>query len=273
MNDAVHALLRHQPRLMPGEVWLAGAGPGDPGHLTLFALAGLDQAECVVHDALVDPRVLALARPGAAMLPVGKRGGQPSWRQDEITARLIALAQAGKRVLRLKGGDPCVFGRGGEEALALAGHGIRFRFVPGITAGLGGLLAAGMPATLRGTNQAIVLATGHDADGDTQLDWPALVRLGQPMVFYMGFRQMPRIARSLLDAGLDGQTPAAAIAAATLPTQHVVSAPLAALTGAVAAAGLAAPALLVVGGIVGLRARFEALLAGCVADLRWPSEP
>src|SRR6266481_5733575 len=127
------------PRFEPGSVWLAGAGPGDPGLLTLLALHALAQADAVVYDALVDPRILALARPGAALENAGKRGGRPSPKQPDISARLIELARAGKRVLRLKGGDPCVFGRGGEEALALAEAGIPFRIVPGITAGIGGL--------------------------------------------------------------------------------------------------------------------------------------
>src|SRR5216683_8246196 len=162
--DALVARRGDVPVLAPGHVWLAGAGPGDPGLLTLDALAGLSQAEVVVHDALVDKRVLALAGPQARLEFAGKRGGKPSATQADISKRLIELAKAGERVLRLKGGDPCVFGRGGEEALALAAAGVPFRVIPGVTAGLSGLASACIPATMRGVNQAIILATGHDPD-------------------------------------------------------------------------------------------------------------
>ena len=138
MRDAIDTALAKLPVFEPGHVWLAGAGPGDPALLTLQALAGLAQADVVVHDALVDPRVLALANPGAALEFAGKRGGKPSASQASISDRLIALARSGNRVLRLKGGDPCVFGRGGEEALALAKAGIPFRIIPGVTSGLAG---------------------------------------------------------------------------------------------------------------------------------------
>ena len=143
-----------------------GAGPGDPGLLTLDALAGLAQADVVVHDALVDRRVLALAGAQARLEFAGKRGGRPSTHQDDISNRLVELARAGHRVLRLKGGDPCVFGRGGEEALALAAAGVPYRIIPGVTAGLAGLTAAGIPATFRGINRAVILAAGYGADDD-----------------------------------------------------------------------------------------------------------
>src|SRR6476646_4416676 len=145
--SAAAALRPDAPVLAPGHVWLAGAGPGDPGLLTLDALAGLSQADVVVHDALVDRRVLALAGTQARLEFAGKRGGRPSTHQDDISNRLVELARAGHRFLRLKGGDPCVFGRGGEEALALAAAGVPFRIVPGITAGIGGLAYAGIPGT------------------------------------------------------------------------------------------------------------------------------
>ena len=161
MTDRSPAPWRDCRVLEPGHVWLAGAGPGDPGLLTLHALAGLAQADVVVHDALVDARVLALAHPGATFEFAGKRGGKPSPSQANITDRLIALARAGHRVLRLKGGDPCVFGRGGEEALALAAAGIPFRIIPGITSGLAALTVASIPATLRGREPGLILVTGH----------------------------------------------------------------------------------------------------------------
>src|SRR5437016_2824771 len=148
-QDALHALRGAFPTLAPGHVWLAGAGPGDPGLLTLDAMAGLAQADVVVHDALVDKRVLALANPQARLEFAGKRGGKPSPLQADISQRLIELAREGRRVLRLKGGDPFVFGRGGEEALALANAGIAFRIIPGVTSGLAALVAASIPATMR----------------------------------------------------------------------------------------------------------------------------
>src|SRR5262249_17595359 len=158
----------------PGHVWLAGAGPGDPGLLTLDALAGLAQADTIVHDALVDQRVLALAGPQARLEFAGKRGGKPSPLQADITDRLIALARTGQRIGPLKGGDPFVCGRGGEEAMTLARAGIPFRIIPGVTAGLAALAAANIPATLRGINRAIVFAAGHGADED--FDWAPLAK-------------------------------------------------------------------------------------------------
>src|SRR5881275_1068267 len=153
------------PDFLPGSVWLVGAGPGDPGLLSVLALHALDHADIVVYDALVDRRILALARPGAALDYAGKRGGRPSPSQPDISAKLIELARAGQRVLRLKGGDPCVFGRGGEEALALADAGIPFRIVPGITAGIGGLAYAGIPVTHRDIASAVTFVTGHGRNG------------------------------------------------------------------------------------------------------------
>src|SRR5690242_13286502 len=168
------------PLLAPGHVWLTGAGPGDPGLLTLDALAGMAQADVIVHDALVDARVLRLAGAQARLVFAGKRGGKPSADQADITNHLIAFARAGERVLRLKGGDPFMFGRGGEEARALAAAGIPFRVIPGVTAGLAALAAASIPATLRGINRALILAVGHGAEED--FDWAPLVRTGQPVV-------------------------------------------------------------------------------------------
>src|ERR1700721_1769808 len=185
--DALAAQRGGVPVFEPGHVWLAGAGPGDPGLLTLYALAGLAHADVIVHDALVDKRVLALARPQARLEFAGKRGGRPSAVQADISKRLIELANEGRRVLRLKGGDPCVFGRGGEEAMALATAGIRFRIVPGITAAIGGLAYAGIPLTHRGINSAVTLITGHNSDGavpgevNSAPDWPAIAT-GSPVI-------------------------------------------------------------------------------------------
>jgi uroporphyrin-III C-methyltransferase len=265
---ALRAVLCDLPRLQPGSVWLAGAGPGDPGLLTLAVLAALTQADAVVHDALVDPRILALARADAALVFAGKRGGRPSAVQDDITDRLIALARAGRRVLRLKGGDPCVFGRGGEEALALARAGVPFRLLPGITAGLAGLAAAAIPATLRGVNQAIVLATGHDPEGGA-LDWAALARLGQPIVLYMARRSAGAIAREMLAGGVDPDLPAAVIAAATTPRQRVAITTLRDLPAATATVPAAEPAIIVIGRIVAAREELAALLPVARERLAW----
>ena len=174
MTDRLRKAMVGFPRFEPGHVWLAGAGPGDPGLLTLHALAGLAEADVVVHDALVDDRVLALANPGATLEFAGKRAGGRRTPQLRINERLIRLARDGNRVVRLKGGDPLVFGRGGEEALALAAAGIPFRIVPGVTSGLAALTVASIPATLRGVNQALILVTGHCGDEEDTIDWAAL---------------------------------------------------------------------------------------------------
>jgi uroporphyrin-III C-methyltransferase len=251
--QALAVLRGAYPVFAPGEVWLVGAGPGDPGLLTLDALAGLVQADVIVHDALVDARVLALAREGARLHFAGKRGGTPSIAQEDISELLVDLARRGQRVLRLKGGDPFVFGRGGEEILALAAAGVPFRIVPGVTAGLAALASAWIPATLRGVNQAIILATGHDPDDGASLDWSALARTRQPIVLYMGLRNLEAVAAALMRAGLSGGMPAAVIASATLPQQRVLVSSLERIAAESQAADLAAPALVVIGDIVSTR--------------------
>lgn len=249
------ALLRgHYPLFAPGEVWLVGAGPGDPGLLTLDALAGLLQADVIVHDALVDPRVLALARSGAQLQFAGKRAGEPSIAQEHLSTQLVEFARSGLRVLRLKGGDPFVFGRGGEELLALAAGGVPFRIVPGVTAGLSGLASALMPATMRGVNQAIILATGHGADG-RGIDWSALARTRQPLVLYMGLKNIETIAAALMRGGLPAATPAAVIASATLTQQQVLVTSLECVAADARNANLPPPALIVIGEIVRTRQR------------------
>ena len=252
------------PVMLPGHVWLAGAGPGDRVHLTLHALCGLIQADVIVYDALVDPGVLDLAPAEAVREFAGKRGGRPSIHQTDITARLIALARENLRVLRLKGGDPYVFGRGAEEALGLAQAGIPFRVIPGLTSGLAGLAAANIPATVRGVNQAIVLATGHNAEGESDpiasLDWTALARLGQPIVLYMAVRTLGEISRRLIAGGMDEATPAAAISQAASVHQQVLTATLGTLAGRLRAEPLPTPALIVIGAIVTLREELDGLL-------------
>ena len=264
--DARRPSLPDLPAFEPGWVWLAGAGPGEAGLLTLLTFHALKAADAVVYDALVDREVLALARPGAELLFAGKRGGRPSPSQGDISGRLVALAGAGRRVLRLKGGDPFVFGRGGEEALALAAAGVPFRVVPGITAGIGGLAYAGIPATHRGAGHAIAFVTAHMAGGGLpqEGDWRALAAMaagGMTLAIYMPLRHLDAIAARLMAAGLSGATPAAAISRAATRQQRVVEARLDRVARQVAAAELAAPAILAVGRIVELRARLDWLPA------------
>ncbi|HZT89148.1 MAG TPA: uroporphyrinogen-III C-methyltransferase [Stellaceae bacterium] len=244
------------PEFAPGSVWLVGAGPGDPGLLSLLALHALSHADAVVYDALVDPRILRLAREGAALDFAGKRGGRPSPRQPDICAKLIRLALSGQRVLRLKGGDPFVFGRGGEEALALAQAGVPFRVVPGITAGVGGLAYAGIPLTHRETNSAVTFITGHDSSGSVpdEVDWRDLARASRVLVFYMGLKHLPRIAERLIAAGRSADEPAAVVSKATTPAQRVLVSRLGEISAAAAAARIEPPALVVVGEVVRLRA-------------------
>jgi uroporphyrin-III C-methyltransferase len=260
------ALIADLPRLEPGHVWLVGAGPGDPGYLTLHAVSALAQADVIVHDALVDGRVAALAGPGTRLEAAGKRGHQPSMAQGAISARLVALAAEGLRVVRLKGGDPFMFGRAGEEMLALAEAGVPFRIVSGVTAGLAGPAAALIPPTLRGVNQAVIFATGHGAGDGPRIDWAALAATGQPLVIYMAMHQLSAIAGDLVAGGLPAETPAAVIASATLPDERVLVARLDRIAAEAAAAAIAAPAMVVIGGIVAMRDRLRSLLPA-------PAEP
>jgi len=204
--------------------------------------------------------VLALAHPGATLEFAGKRGGKPSPRQGNITHRLIALARANLRVLRLKGGDPCVFGRGGEEALALAAAGVPFRIIPGVTSGLAALTVASIPATLRGVSQALILVTGHCGDEDA-VDWAALAQTGQPIVLYMGLRNLDGIAVSLMDAGLDPHEPVAVIASATLPEERVLVSELHRVAAETRELDFQAPAIIAIGAIVKVRAKLLDLAA------------
>jgi uroporphyrin-III C-methyltransferase len=227
--------------------------------LSLLALHGLRQADAVVHDALVDPRIVGLARPGAEVIHAGKRGGRPSPKQPDISMRLIRLARRGLRVLRLKGGDPFVFGRGGEEALALVASGIPFRVVPGITAGIGGLAYAGIPVTHRDTNHAVTLLTGHGVTGDVPdgLDWPALARGAPVLVVYMALKHIARIARRLIDAGRPESDVVAIVAAASTPRQVVIETTLARAALDAESAEVEPPAIVVIGEVVRLRAGLD----------------
>ncbi|MQT13421.1 uroporphyrinogen-III C-methyltransferase [Segnochrobactrum spirostomi] len=254
-DAALAALIASVPDFVPGSVWLAGAGPGDPRFLTAEAIAGLVRADVVVHDALVSDGVLALAGPQAVLEFAGKRGGKPSAAQDDISARLVVLAREGKRVLRLKGGDPFVFGRGGEEAVVLAREAIPYRVLPGLTAGLVALSSASIPATMRGTNQALVLANGHGGAGPDGLDWAALAATGQPIVLYMAMATLREIAGALQAGGLAPTTPAAVIASAGTPQERAVFSTLANVSRDTTLAGILPPAIVVIGHIVSLRGR------------------
>ncbi|MEO0962856.1 MAG: uroporphyrinogen-III C-methyltransferase [Pseudomonadota bacterium] len=238
-----------------GWVWLAGAGPGDPGLLTLHTVHGLAEADAVVYDALVDNRILALAKPTAELVFAGKRGGKPSPKQRDISDRLIELAREGKRVLRLKGGDPFVFGRGGEEALALVGAKIPFRVIPGVSAGTGGLAYAGIPVTHRETNQAVTFVTGHSAAGDVPdgMDWHAIGKGSPVIVLYMAMKHLGVIAERFLEAGRAPTDPVAVVSNASTPDQRVLETTLAHAAGDVAAASMEAPAIICIGEVVRLR--------------------
>lgn len=243
------------PELSPGWVWLVGAGPGDPGLMTLHGLNALSQADVVVYDALVDDRVLDWMRPGAVAEYAGKRGGKPSPKQRDISLRLIEHARAGKRVLRLKGGDPFVFGRGGEEAHALVAAEISIRVVPGVTAGIGGLAYAGIPVTHRDVNQAVTFLTGHDQTGDAPgaVDWEALARSSPVIVCYMAMKTLPKIAAKLLENGRAASEPAAVVAKASLPSMQVLETTLGSVVDDVQAAGIAPPAIICFGDVVRMR--------------------
>jgi uroporphyrin-III C-methyltransferase len=259
LAGAIARLAPGLPEFAAGEVWLAGAGPGGLGCLTLEVVAALGAADAVVYDALVAPEALRAAREGAELHFVGKRRGLPSTPQTAINALLVRLAGEGRRVLRLKGGDPNIFGRGGEEALALARAGVAFRILPGVSSAFGALASARIPATRRGVSKALILATGHGVGTEDDVDWGALARTGQPIVIYMGLAVIGEIAAALIEGGLAAGTPAAVIAAATTPAERVLVADLGSIAGRVAAEGIGAPALIVVGEIVALRAEFLAL--------------
>ena len=255
------------PAFESGWVWLVGAGPGDPGLLSLHALNGLGQADVVVYDALVDPRVLRLARRGVELVHAGKRGGKPSPRQPDISDRIVRLALAGKRVLRLKGGDPFVFGRGGEEALALVAAGVPFRVVPGVTAGIGGLAYAGIPVTHRDTNSVVTFVTGHSVEGQS-IDWPALAQGSPVLIFYMALRHLKAIRDRLIACGRDPAEPVAIVSKAATPDQRVVETTLGRAAEDAAAADIQPPAVIAVGPVVRLRPALDWLgaLDGRVLD-------
>jgi uroporphyrin-III C-methyltransferase/precorrin-2 dehydrogenase/sirohydrochlorin ferrochelatase len=235
-----------------GEVVLVGAGPGDPGLLTLRALRALQNADVVLYDRLVSPEVLDLARRDAERIYVGKSAGQAHVSQDEINALLVKLAKAGQRVCRLKGGDPFIFGRGGEELEALAQAGIRFEVVPGVTAAAGCAAYAGIPLTHRDYAQALTFVTGHCKGETDTIDWSALARPGQTTVFYMGLSHLGSILARLQEHGVPATRAAAVVEGGTRATQRVIAGTLADLAGKVRDAAVESPALLIVGEVTRL---------------------
>jgi uroporphyrin-III C-methyltransferase len=256
-------------RAASGTVHLVGAGPGDPELLTLRAARLLAQADVVVYDHLVGAGVLELIGPQAERLYVGKERAHHSLPQEQINALLVRLAREGRRVVRLKGGDPFVFGRGGEELQVLAAEGVPFEVVPGITAACGVAGYAGIPLTHRDFAQSCTFVTGHLKDGSCNLDWAALARPRQTVVIYMGLSGLAEICAQLVAHGLPGDWPAAVVSHGSLPEQRVVCATLATLAAAVAHEGLGSPCLTIVGEVVRLRgelAWFERRGEGVVSE-------
>ena len=241
----------------PGIVYLVGAGPGDPGLITARALELIVAADVIVHDRLVPADALAAARPNAELLYVGKEPGAASVPQEEIEELLIDRARQGNLVVRLKGGDPFVFGRGGEEAEALAEAEIPFEVVPGVTAGVAAPAYAGIPVTHRDEASAVAFVTGHEdpEKEDSALDYEALARFPGTLVFYMGVKALPRIAERLIEAGRDGSKPAAVVERGTLPGQRTVTSTLSGIADAAAEAGIRPPSVTIVGPVAAHRER------------------
>ncbi|MEI6663809.1 MAG: uroporphyrinogen-III C-methyltransferase [Actinomycetes bacterium] len=239
----------------PGTVYLVGAGPGDPGLMTVRAMELLASADVIVHDRLIPPGILNLARSDAQIINVGKEGGGPSTPQERIEEVLVEHGGAGRSVLRLKGGDPFVFGRGGEEALTLRAAGIHFEVIPGVTAGVAAPATAGIPVTQRGMASAVALVTGHEdpSKGETSLDYPALAQFPGTLVLYMGVRRLGAIADSLIAAGRPADQPAALIERGTLPDQRTVVTTLEELAATAEREGIKAPAITLVGDVAALQ--------------------
>lgn len=235
-----------------GTVYLVGAGPGDPELLTLRALHLLQQAEVLVYDNLVSEAVLGLANPAAERVYAGKERGNHSLPQDQINQLLVRLAKAGKLVVRLKGGDPFIFGRGGEEVETLRAHGIALEVVPGITAAAGVSAFAGIPLTHRDHASACVFAAGYLKEGTVDLDWPALARPDQTVVIYMGLHGLEHLCAKLREHGLPDDWPAAMVQKGTTRAQRTITATLATLPEKAHAARLRPPTLIIIGEVVGL---------------------
>ncbi|MDT0500152.1 MULTISPECIES: uroporphyrinogen-III C-methyltransferase [unclassified Halomonas] len=252
-----------------GRVSLVGAGPGDPELLTIKALRRLEAAEVILHDRLVSAEVLAMANPLARRLYVGKARSDHSLPQAGINQALVDWAHQGKRVVRLKGGDPFIFGRGGEELESLAAAGIDFEVIPGITAASGCAAYAGIPLTHRDHAQSVRFITGHLKNGSAELDWPALASPGQTLVFYMGLHSLPKICHQLVAHGLPEETPVALIEQGSTARQRVHRGSLAGLPEALAAGGLQPPTLIIVGGVVALHDRLSWFVPSMAVTPGW----
>jgi uroporphyrin-III C-methyltransferase/precorrin-2 dehydrogenase/sirohydrochlorin ferrochelatase len=246
-------MLKDEDNIQRGEVYLVGAGPGDPDLLTFRALRLMQKADVVVYDNLVSKPILEMARRDAERIYVGKKRNDHTLPQEEINELLVRLAKEGKRVLRLKGGDPFIFGRGGEEIETLAGHGILFQVVPGITAASGVASYAGIPLTHRDHAQSCIFVTGHLKDGTMNLDWEQLARPKQTVVVYMGLHGLDTLCAELVKHGMPGKTPIAIVQQGTTQNQRVVIGTLATLPQKPEVAELHAPTLIIVGGVVTLR--------------------
>ena len=240
-----------------GTVYLVGSGPGELELLTLRAARLIGEADAIVYDHLIAEGVLDLARPDAEKIYVGKKSSNHSLPQNELNHLLVHLARAGRKVVRLKGGDPFIFGRGGEEIETLVDSGIPFEVVPGVTAAAGCAAYAGIPLTHRDHAQAVAFATGHLKDGTINLDWPSLARPRLTVVFYMGVGGLAEICRQMIAHGLPGEHPAAVVQNGTTRRQRVVAADLSTLPAKVEAAGITSPALIIVGTVVRLQQKLS----------------
>jgi uroporphyrin-III C-methyltransferase len=259
VNSAAEGFARLDGEAFPifeaGWVWLVGAGPGAPGLMSLLCYHAMQNCDVVIYDALVNPDILRWVKSGVVLEYAGKRGGKPSPIQQDISLRLIELARSGKRVLRLKGGDPFMFGRGGEESQVLAKAKIPFRIVPGITAGVGGLAYAGIPSTHRDTNHSVIFLTGHDASGKmpANVNWQAVAKASPVIVMYMAVKHLGEIAQALMEGGREASDPVTIISNATLPQQMVSSTTLKQAGAFVAETNPPTPAIVVVGHASGWR--------------------
>ena len=246
----------HNP-LAAGKVWLIGAGPGDPELLTVKAARLIAQADALVYDHLVGDGIMDLARPDARRIYAGKEASKHTLPQGSINLLLVKLAREGLSVVRLKGGDPFIFGRGGEELETLSVSGISFEVVPGVTAAAGCAAYSGFPLTHRDHAQSVTFVTGHLKDGSVNLDWPALARPGQTVVFYMGIGAAGEICHQMINHGLPSLTPAAVIRNGTLPDQQTLLATLGTLPNRIEESGIKPPALIVVGSVVNLHTKLN----------------
>ena len=258
-NDAFEIALdaAAKDKKIQGQVYLVGAGPGDPDLLTFRALRLMQKADVVVYDRLVSPQILELVRRDAEKIYVGKAKSNHTLPQDDINQLMVDEAKKGNRVVRLKGGDPFIFGRGGEEIQTLIQHGVDFQVVPGITAASGASSYAGIPLTHRDHAQSVVFATGHLKDGTIDLNWPALAQKNQTAVFYMGLTGLPIICEKLIEHGLDASTPIALVQSATTEKQAVLTGTLSNIVAKQEEAQLQPPTLIIVGSVVSLHSELN----------------